>query len=105
MVDYKTYYLEGNLYYGGGLKNLLKLIGEYCKRKFLKTIAKGNNLNDKQKWEALVGFRRNYLNRILVCWFHAKDEINVNLFEEYKSEFIFFYFIFLLLHIKLFEFE
>ena len=46
----------GNLYYGGGLQNLLKLIGEYRKRKFLKTIVEGNNLNDKQKWEAMVRF-------------------------------------------------
>ena len=29
-----------------------------------------------------------YLNHVLVCGFHAKDENNVNLFEEYKREFI-----------------
>ena len=35
-----TYKLEGNLYYGGGLQRILKLIGEYRKRNFLRSIAK-----------------------------------------------------------------
>ena len=31
------------------------------------------------------GKLRNCLNHVLVCGFHAKDENNLNLFEEYKS--------------------
>ena len=59
MADLKKlasiYNLEGNLYYGGGLHKILRLIGEVRKRKFLKSISR-DNLDDKDKWGRLETF-------------------------------------------------
>ena len=53
-----TYNLEGNLYYGGGLQKILRLIGEYRKRMFLRSTAK-SNLTDQQRWDELFIFLEN----------------------------------------------
>ena len=54
------YDLEGKLYYGGGLQNILELIGKYRERKFIRLMAK-ENLKSKQKWDKLVDFLKEEL--------------------------------------------
>ena len=51
----QEYDLEGELYHGGGLQNLLHLIGQHRERKFIKSIAK-DKLKNKNKWSKLQKF-------------------------------------------------
>ena len=54
----EKYKLEGNLYYGGGLHKVLKLIGEQRQRKFIKSLAKRSlsQIDEKEKWVHLSSF-------------------------------------------------
>ena len=51
----ETYNLEGNLYYGGGLQKILRLIGDQRKRRFLKFISM-DKPDDREKWAKLEIF-------------------------------------------------
>ena len=89
MADLKklaaTYKLEGNLYYGGGLQRILRLIGEQRERKFLKVIARAN-LDDKEKWLKLESVLENERTEREMFVINEKTKLSLGLSCRSKSE-------------------
>ena len=79
------YKLEGNLYYGGGLQKVLRLLGDDRKRKFLKTIAK-ETLNDKQKWTHLEMFLSDERAQREMYVINEKTELSLGLIQNRKGD-------------------
>ena len=74
----ETYSLKENLYCGGWLQKDLRLIGDYCKRTFLRTISK-EKLNEEGRWNRLEGFLRDKRTEREIFVISEKMEYSLNL--------------------------